>query len=79
MAQFLYALISSNINRFSKYFTVRIRRKRVIILSRLSLKCGETEIFSDSIITNKTRAQCLHGGNGAFVLRAVKTISIVSA
>ena len=34
MAQFfLYALTSSNINRFSKYFAVRIRRKRVIILS----------------------------------------------
>ena len=33
MAPFLYALTLPNINRFQNYFTVRIRRKFVIILS----------------------------------------------
>ena len=33
MAQFLYVLTSSNINHFQNYFTVRIRRKLVIIFN----------------------------------------------
>jgi len=33
MAHFLYVLTSSNIDRFRTYFTVRIRRTLVIILS----------------------------------------------
>ena len=62
MAQFLYALTSSNINRFSKLFTVEIRRKSVIILSLKippHLKCVATllcEMSSDfkATIENKT-------------------------
>ena len=55
MAQFLYTLTSSNINRFSKLFHYRIRRKLVIILSLKippHLKCVATlpcEMSSDEI------------------------------
>ena len=63
MAQFLYALTSSNINRFSNYFTVRIRRKIVIILSLkipaphlkcvATLPCEMSSVFK-ATIENKT-------------------------
>ena len=45
MTPFLYAFKLTNINRFSKLFTVRIKRKRVIILSLMippHLKCVAT-------------------------------------
>ena len=68
-ASFLYAVTSSNINRFSKnYFTVRIRRKFVIILQLKMpphLKCVTTlpcEMSSvlKTTIENKTISVIAH-------------------
>ena len=59
---FWYALTSSNINRFQNYFTVRIRRKCIIILSLKippHLKCVATLPCEMSSVFKENKEVCI--------------------
>jgi len=84
IAPFLYALTLPNINRFQNYFTVRIRRKFVIILSLTiasQRKCVATRPYEmlsvlKAIIVNKTTSVTKHfkkltTGNNMFIVSVI--------